>query len=181
MLTGIGTVRDDDPRLDVRLVPTQVQPLRVVVDSRLEIDPRARILAQPGRALVYATTIDDARRAALVALHDGVEVAPLPANANGKNDLAAMLRDLATREVNELHVEAGEKLNASLLAAGLVDELLLYVAPRLLGDGRAIAALGPIGSLDRSIDFRLHDVERIGDDLRLLLRRPGADDFTKNG
>jgi diaminohydroxyphosphoribosylaminopyrimidine deaminase / 5-amino-6-(5-phosphoribosylamino)uracil reductase len=178
VLTGIGTVRDDDPRLDVRLVPTHVQPLRVVVDSRLEIDPRARILAPPGRAIVYATRIDDdARRAALTALHDGVEVALLPADADGKNDLAALLRDLAAREVNELHVEAGEKLNASLLAAGLVDELLLYIAPRLLGDGRAIAALGSIGSLDRSIDFRLHEVERVGDDLRLLLRRPGADDF----
>jgi diaminohydroxyphosphoribosylaminopyrimidine deaminase / 5-amino-6-(5-phosphoribosylamino)uracil reductase len=181
VLTGIGTVRDDDPRLDVRLVPTEVQPLRVVVDSRLEIDSRARILAPPGRAIVYATRIDEGRRATLLALHRGVEVASLPADANGKNDLAALLRDLAAREVNELHVEAGEKLNASLLAAGLVDELLLYVAPRLLGDGRAIAALGSIGSLDRSIDFRLHEVERVGDDLRLLLRRPGADDFAENG
>ncbi len=177
VLTGIGTVRDDDPRLDVRHVPTHVQPLRVVVDSRLEIDPRARILAPPGRALVYSTNIDAAARAALLAHQPDLEVASLPADANGKIALDALLSDLAMREVNELHVEAGEKLNASLLTAGLVDEVLLYVAPRLLGEGRAIAALGAIGSLERSIDFRFHEVERVGDDLRLLLRRPGADDF----
>ncbi len=177
VLTGIGTVRDDNPRLDVRHVTTQVQPLRVVVDSRLEIDPHARLLAPPGRALIYASRFDDAAVAALHAAHPHVEVARLPADASGKNDLEAMMRDLARREINELHVEAGEKLNASLLAAGLVDELLLYVAPRLLGDGRSIAALGSLGSLERSIDFDLHDVERIGPDVRLRLRRPGADDF----
>jgi diaminohydroxyphosphoribosylaminopyrimidine deaminase/5-amino-6-(5-phosphoribosylamino)uracil reductase len=168
VLTGIGTVREDDPRLDVRLVETVVQPLRVVVDSRLEIDPGARILQPPGRALVY-TACDDAARIASLQ-NDAVEVARLPANAAGKTDLAALLADLARREVNELHVEAGEKLNASLLRAGLVDELLVYVAPRLLGEGRAIAALGPLGSLADSLDFDFIDAERIGADLRLRLR-----------
>jgi diaminohydroxyphosphoribosylaminopyrimidine deaminase/5-amino-6-(5-phosphoribosylamino)uracil reductase len=171
VLTGIGTVRDDDPRLDVRLVDTTVQPLRVVVDSRLDIDPGARILQPPGRALVY-TTRDDRTLAG-----DTVEVARLPADAAGKTDLAALLADLAGREVNELHVEAGEKLNGSLLRADLVDELLVYMAPRLLGPGRGLAAIGPLASLADSLDFEFVDVERVGADLRLRLRPPGRADF----
>ena len=175
VLTGIGTVRDDDPRLDVRLVPTEVQPLRVVVDSRLKINATARMLQAPGRALIYTTSSDAGRVEALTSDH--VEVAQLPADANGKTDLAAMLADLARREINELHVEAGEKLNASLLRAGLVDELLLYVAPRLLGDGRAIAAIGALGGLAESLDFEFIDVERVGADLRLRLRPPRRAEF----
>ena len=171
VLTGIGTVRDDDPRLDVRLVPTEVQPLRVVVDSRLEIAPTARMLQLPGKALVYTASTDATRMAQLTSAH--VEVAPLPANAQGKTDLAAMLADLARREVNELHVEAGEKLNGSLLREGLVDELLVYVAPRLFGPGRGMAAIGPLASLAESLDFEFVDVERVGADLRLRLRPPG--------
>lgn len=175
VLTGIGTVRDDDPRLDVRLVPTACQPLRVVVDSRLEISRAARVLQAPGRALVYTTTDDAARAAALSS--DTIEVARVPADAHGKTDLAALLADLARREVNELHVEAGEKLNGSLLRAGLVDELLVYIAPRLLGPGRGIAAIGPRASLADSLDFEFVDVERVGADLRLRLRPPGRADF----
>lgn len=175
VLTGIGTVRDDDPRLDVRLVSTERQPLRVVVDSRLEIAPTARVLQPPGRALVYTTSEDAARVAALGS--DTVEVARTPADADGKTDLAALLADLARREVNELHVEAGEKLNGSLLRAGLVDELLVYIAPRLFGPGRGIAAIGPLASLADSLDFEIVDVERVGPDLRLRLRPPGRADF----
>jgi diaminohydroxyphosphoribosylaminopyrimidine deaminase/5-amino-6-(5-phosphoribosylamino)uracil reductase len=169
LLTGIGTVREDDPRLDVRHLETAVQPLRVVVDSRLEIDPRARILQPPGRALVYATR-DDGRGLT----NATVEVARAPADASGKVDLAALLVDLALREVNELHVEAGEKLNGSLLRAGLVDELLVYLAPRLVGEGRGIAAIGALGALADSLDFEFVEVERIGADLRLRLRKPAA-------
>jgi diaminohydroxyphosphoribosylaminopyrimidine deaminase/5-amino-6-(5-phosphoribosylamino)uracil reductase len=175
VLTGIGTVRDDDPRLDVRHVDTAVQPLRVVVDSRLEIDPRARVLQPPGRALVYTTSTDSARIEAL--RNPVVEVAQLPADAQGKTDLPALLADLARREVNELHVEAGEKLNASLLRAGLVDELLVYMAPRLLGPGLGIAAIGPLAELADSLDFEFIEVERVGADLRLRLRPPGRADF----
>ena len=171
VLTGIGTVRDDDPRLDVRLVPTVNQPLRVVVDSKLQIAASARVLQLPGRALVYTASDDAARLSALAAPH--IEVARLPVNAQGKTDLAAMLLDLARREVNELHVEAGEKLNGSLLREGLVDELLVYIAPRLLGPGRGIAAIGPLASLAESLDFEFVDVERVGTDLRLRLRPPG--------
>ncbi|MDP1692663.1 MAG: bifunctional diaminohydroxyphosphoribosylaminopyrimidine deaminase/5-amino-6-(5-phosphoribosylamino)uracil reductase RibD [Burkholderiaceae bacterium] len=175
LLTGIGTVREDDPRLDVRLVPTEIQPLRVVLDSRLDIAASARVLQPPGRALIYTASDDAVRIAALAAPH--LEVARLPANAHGKTDLAAMLADLARREVNELHVEAGEKLNGSLLREGLVDELLLYVAPRLLGAGRGIAAIGPLASLAESLDFEFVDVERVGADLRLRLRPPGGAEF----
>ena len=175
VLTGIGTVREDDPRLDVRLVPTDKQPLRVVVDSRLDIAASARLLQPPGAALVYTASDDAARIAALTAPH--IEVAYLPANAQGKTDLAAMLVDLARREINELHVEAGERLNGSLLREGLVDELLLYVAPRLLGPGRGIAAIGPLACLADSLDFEFVDALRIGPDLRLRLRPPGRAAF----
>ena len=175
VLTGIGTVREDDPRLDVRLVPTDLQPLRVIVDSRLEIAPTARVLQPPGKVLIYTTSSDNARRAALAS--DTVEIAALPADAQGKNDLPALLADLARREVNELHVEAGAKLNGSLLRAGLVDELLLYVAPRLLGEGPGLAAIGALGSLAESLDFEFIDVERVGADLRLRLRPPGRAEF----
>jgi len=167
VLTGVGTVRDDDPRLDVRHVKTARQPLRVVVDSRLETPPEARIVAPPGQVLLYAAIDDSTRRRALEAR--GVEIALLPSPA-GKVDLAAMLADLGARGINELHVEAGEKLNASLLAAGLVDELLVYVAPSLIGTGRGLAALGPIAGLDDKLAFEFTHVDRIGDDLRLQLR-----------
>ncbi len=175
VLTGIGTVRDDDPRLDVRAVATDVQPLRVIVDSRLEIDASARVLQPPGKALIYTTSSDAPRAAALASAH--VEVAALPADANGKTDLTALLADLARRGVNELHVEAGETLNGALLRAGLVDELLLYIAPRLLGEGRSIASIGALGALADSLDFEFLDVLRIGADLRVRLRPPGRADF----
>ena len=167
VLTGVGTVLDDDPRLDVRLLPTARQPLRVVVDSGLETPPGARIVEPPGLLLIYAAAENDTRRGALEAR--GVEVAFLP-STTGKVDLAAMLADLGRRGINELHVEAGEKLNASLLREGLVDELLVYIAPRLLGSGRALAALGPFERLEQSLDFRIVDAAPVGDDLRLLLR-----------
>jgi diaminohydroxyphosphoribosylaminopyrimidine deaminase/5-amino-6-(5-phosphoribosylamino)uracil reductase len=168
ILTGVGTVLEDDPRLDVRLVPTARQPLRVVVDSRLETPPGARIVEPPGSLLVFAAVDDAERRSALGAR--GAEIALVP-NAHDKVDLAAMLAELGRRGVNELHVEAGEKLNASLLREGLVDELLVYVAPRLLGSGRGLAALGPFEHLSQSLDLRIVDMALVGDDLRLRLRR----------
>jgi diaminohydroxyphosphoribosylaminopyrimidine deaminase/5-amino-6-(5-phosphoribosylamino)uracil reductase len=167
VLTGVGTVREDDPRLDVRLVASARQPLRVIVDSRLETPPTARILAPPGSVLVYAALDDGERRQALE--DQGAEVVLLP-GPGGKVDLAAMLADLGKRGVNELHAEAGEKLNASLLGAGLVDELLVYVAPRLIGSGRGLAALAPIARLDEARAFTFTSVEPVGADLRLLLR-----------
>ncbi len=167
VLTGVGTVREDDPRLDVRFVETTRQPLRVVVDSRLETPPDARIVAPPGQVLLYAAIDGVEGREALQAR--GAEIAVMP-SSSGKVDLAAMLADLGRRGINELHVEAGEKLNASLLAAGLVDELLVYVAPRLVGSGRGLAALGPIARLDEALAFAFTRIDTVGDDLRLMLR-----------
>ncbi len=167
VLTGVGTVLDDDPRLDVREVPIVNQPLRVVVDSRLETPLDARILAAPGRALVYAAAPDAERRRAFEAR--GVEVALMP-GPGAKVDLAAMLADLGRREINELHVEAGHKLNGSMVRAGLVDEYLVYVAPKLLGSGRELALFGPLERLDEAPALRYTDVTRIGEDLRIRAR-----------
>ena len=178
VLTGIGTVLDDDPRLDVRAVPTLLQPVRVVVDSGLRTPPTARLLAPPGKVLIVAAAADGAegaaRRAALEA--QGAEVL-IQTGPGGKVDLAALLDSLGARGVNELHVEAGHKLNASLLRAGLVDELLVYLAPKLIGLGREMAAFGPLESLTDALQFHFLDFARVGEDLRLLARRVGQDEF----
>jgi diaminohydroxyphosphoribosylaminopyrimidine deaminase/5-amino-6-(5-phosphoribosylamino)uracil reductase len=177
VLTGIGTVLEDDPRLDVREVATAVQPQRVIVDSRLQTPPAARILAPPGSVWIYAGSATTDIAAAAQALHTrGADIHHLP-DGRGKVDLAVMLADLAARGINELHVEAGHKLNASLLQAGLVDELLVYLAPKLLGSGREMAAFGPLDDLAQALQFRFIEVQRIGEDLRLRARPPGRDDF----
>ncbi len=171
VLTGIGTVLEDDPRLDVRLVPTELQPLRVVVDSALQTPLSARILPGPGSVRIYAALPEPARQAALQAA--GVSIKLLP-NSQGKVDLAALLADLAAQGVNELHIEAGHKLNGSFLRAGLVDELLVYLAPLMLGAGREMAAFGPLTALSEGLPFEFTSIDRIGPDVRLLARRlPG--------
>jgi diaminohydroxyphosphoribosylaminopyrimidine deaminase/5-amino-6-(5-phosphoribosylamino)uracil reductase len=142
----------------------------VVVDSRLDTPDDARLLPPPGRVLFYAAEPSPVRKAALQ--EQGAEVALLP-GPGGKVDLAAAIADLGRREVNELHVEAGHKLNGSLLKAGLVDELLVYLAPSLIGAGREMAAFGPIASLDDALRWRFTAMDRVGDDLRLLARRLG--------
>ena len=177
LLTGIGTVLEDNPRLDVRLVSTPRQPLRVIVDSRLQTPADARILDTPGEVLVYTAAGDAWREAAL--RERGARLVPMAAD-HGKVDLAAMLADLAQRGVNELHVEAGHKLNASLLREGLVDELLVYLAPKLLGIGREMAAFGPLSTLADALDFEFTQVDRIGADLRILARPPGRAHFLDN-
>jgi diaminohydroxyphosphoribosylaminopyrimidine deaminase/5-amino-6-(5-phosphoribosylamino)uracil reductase len=178
VLTGIGTVQDDDPRLDVRLLPTERQPWRVVVDSRLDIPLGARILQPPGELLIYtaAPPCDAAADKARTLTERGVTLVPCP-GAGGKVDLAAMLADLAAREVNELHVEAGHKLNGSLVRAGLVDEFLLYLAPRLLGLGREMARFGPLAALEDGVALAFESTERIGEDLRIVARPPGRAAF----
>lgn len=171
VLTGVGTVLVDDPRLDVRLVPTPMQPLRVVLDSRLQMPASARILAPPGRVLV-ATTVDDVVR--VDDLHAaGAEVAQMPAAA-GRVDLPSLLALLAERGVNELHVEAGPRLNGALLSQQLVDEILLYQAPVLLGVGRAIADFAPLHELAEAQRFVYCEIAQIGGDLRIRARRSQA-------
>ena len=174
VLTGIGTVLADNPRLDVRLAKTPRQPHLVVVDSRLETPLDAHLFIAGRALLIYAAERNDAKKAALEAL--GAVVIYLP-GPNNKVDLSAMLRDLAVRQVNELHVEAGHKLNGSLLRERLVDDLLVYTAPKLLGIGREMAAFGPFESLSEAIDLRFLSADMVGDDLRLQARITGRDQF----
>ena len=170
VLTGIGTVRQDDPRLTVREVATPRQPLRVVVDSRLETPPQARIL-EGGGVLVFCAADDAARREPLEA--KGAEIALLT-NSQGKVDLPKMLEELARRGVNELHVEGGVKLNGSLVREGCVDELLVYLAPSLLGDAaQGMINLPDLKSLDERVALEIHGIERIGGDLRMVARLRG--------
>ena len=167
VLTGIGTVRDDDPQLNVREVETTRQPLKVVVDSRLQLPLSAKLLAS-GRVLV-AAAVDD--QAAIAALRDrGAEVVVLP-NAQGKVELTELMRELARRELNEVQVEAGYKLNGSLLGAGLVDELLLYLAPSILGDSAcAMFKLPELTDLAQKRLVQFAGVQTIGSDLRIIAR-----------
>jgi diaminohydroxyphosphoribosylaminopyrimidine deaminase/5-amino-6-(5-phosphoribosylamino)uracil reductase len=167
VLTGIGTVRDDDPQLNVREVETTRQPLKIVVDSRLQLPLSAKLL-ESGRVLVAAAVED---KAAIAALQDkGAEVVVLP-NARGKVELMDLMRELARRELNEVHVEAGYKLNGSLLGAGLVDELLIYLAPSILGDSAySMFSLPELTDLAQKRLVQFGDVQIIGSDLRILAR-----------
>jgi diaminohydroxyphosphoribosylaminopyrimidine deaminase / 5-amino-6-(5-phosphoribosylamino)uracil reductase len=160
VLTGIGTVKADDPQLTVREVKTPRQPLRVIVDSRLETPAGARIL-QGERVLVFAGNEGRLPNA---------EVLAMP-NAAGKVDLPRMLTELARRGVNELHVEAGLRLNGSLVREGCVDEFVVYLNASLLGDGaQGMLDLPEPASLDARLRLRLLSLERLGTDLRILAR-----------
>lgn len=143
VLTGIGTVLADDPRLDVRLVPTATQPLRLVLDPAGRMPVGARILQPPGQARVIGP---------------------------GRADLPALLTELGAQGINELHVEAGPTLSGAFLDAGLVDELLVYQAPVLLGAGRPLATLAPLADLGAARRWRLVEATPVGQDLRLRLR-----------
>jgi len=170
VLSGIGTVLEDNPRLDVRAVPTERQPTLVLVDSRLQLPADAALWQCERQRLVYAAAADAASLAAEAAIcARGATVLRLP-GPGGKVDLRAMLHDLALREINELHVEAGHKLNGSLWREGLVDELLVYLAPTLIGPGRDMLALPALGALSESARWSFIDVQPVGPDLRLRLR-----------
>jgi len=178
VLTGIGTVLGDNPRLDVRLVDAPRQPSLVLLDSRLRTPPDAQIFKADRKVLIYAAVPDAARQAALEAR--GACVIYLPdaqAAKPDKVDLAAMLADLGRREVNELHVEAGQQLNGALLRAGLADELLVYLAPKLLGSGRTMASLGPFTALQDALALDFKSSTAVGPDLRILARVTGRDPF----
>jgi diaminohydroxyphosphoribosylaminopyrimidine deaminase/5-amino-6-(5-phosphoribosylamino)uracil reductase len=160
ILTGIGTVKADDPRLTVREVETPRQPLRVIVDSRLETPPGSKIL-QGGKVLVFSGKSGTLPNA---------DVIVLP-NENHKVELMAMLEELGRRGINELHVEAGFKLNGSLLREGCVDELLVYLNPSVLGDGaQGMLDLPAPARLEDRRKLRVVSVERFGEDLRVLAR-----------
>jgi diaminohydroxyphosphoribosylaminopyrimidine deaminase/5-amino-6-(5-phosphoribosylamino)uracil reductase len=192
ILTGIGTVRDDDPQLTVRDLPkrdvAQIgqplepskeriirQPLRVLVDSRLEVDPGAKLVRAGGLLLAHALHEDWlvdgplADKARLLQDH-GVELWSSSSSLRGKVDLGALLVELARRGVNELHVEAGAGLNGSFVREARVDELLVYLAPALLGNSRAMFDLGPPETLESAKRLVFHEMVKVGDDLRILAR-----------
>jgi diaminohydroxyphosphoribosylaminopyrimidine deaminase/5-amino-6-(5-phosphoribosylamino)uracil reductase len=167
VLTGIGTVKDDDPQLTVREVATPRQPLRVVIDSRLETPLSAKVI-DGGGTLVAAAMEDAAKLGAL--RERGVETL-VCANAAGKVDLGEVMRELARRGVNEVHVEAGVRLNGSLLREGLVDELLVYLAPHLVGDAaRGMFHLPELADLAGRRALMVRDVRMVGEDIRVIAR-----------
>ena len=178
ILTGIGTVLEDNPRLDLRLSPHAEAPPRmphlVIVDSRLETPLDAQLFehSRPGaptprQVWIYAAIDNPAKRAGLEA--QGAQVSLLP-NPQGKVDLKALLQDLARREINELHVEAGHKLNGSLIREGCIDEVLLYLAPQMLGLGQGMAQWGPLTDLAQALRLEFTETQLIGKDLRVLAR-----------
>lgn len=168
VLTGIGTVLQDDPLLNARVPGLARQPALVIVDSRLQTPLNARLWSVAERRVLVYTALDDAARAAPLRQR-GAEVVCLP-NAHGKVDLAAMLSDLARRETNEVHVEAGAALNGSFWREQQVDELLLYQAPLLLGEGAGLVALGPFSAVAQGQRLAYESVDRIGPDLRIRAR-----------
>lgn len=169
ILTGVGTVLHDDPQMTVRDVATPRQPQRVIVDRHGQTPASARILEGAG-----ALIVTNGERNIAWPAH--VETLALP-DAHGRVDLPAMLQALGARGINELHVEAGAKLNGALLEAGLVDEILMYVAPRVMGDPARGAFERPVAltSLPAAESFAWHDVQRVGTDLRVRMQRAALD------
>lgn len=166
VLTGIGTLLADNPSLNVRR-PGVPQPLRVVADSRWRTPPGARTLGLDGSVIIAGRSdLDPDTRLA----DSGAELLPLP-SVEGRVDLQALLAELGRREINEVHVEAGPGLCGALIGQGLVDEILLYVAPKLMGDdARGMFALGTLEEMAASIALEWLNAERIGPDMRLRLR-----------
>ncbi len=166
ILTGVGTVLADDPRMNVRDLETSRQPLKIIVDSHLNTPPTAQILQ--GGALIACAEDDPAKRAALETA--GAEILVIP-GPRGRVGLAALIGELGRRGLNEIHVEAGATLNGALLDAGLVDEWIAYLAPLVMGDAaRGVFALPPLTEMAERKAFKLLDSRLVGGDLRLMLR-----------
>lgn len=166
ILSGIGTVMADNPQLNVRNIDTPRQPQRIVVDRALQLDPDARVLAGGG-TWVIAAQPNAAKEAAL--RERGAEIIMLP-NPHGKVDLPALMLELGRRQINELHIEAGYKLNGSLIREGCVDELLLYLAPNLLGDAQGLFDLPRLDNLDGKRSLVFQEFKQIDTDLRIMAR-----------
>jgi diaminohydroxyphosphoribosylaminopyrimidine deaminase/5-amino-6-(5-phosphoribosylamino)uracil reductase len=175
ILTGVGTVKEDNPSLNVRDVKTERQPWRIIVDSKLETPLDSKVLSKPnasGVILVCAALDSQESQAKATAFEAlGIEVIAM-ANAHGKVDLPKLFTYLAKeRHMNEIHVEAGFKLNGSLLREDCVDELLLYYAPFFMGDGIGMANISPLATLDQRQDWQIIDQSLFGSDLRLRLTK----------
>jgi len=164
IVTGVGTVLRDNPALTVRDVATPRQPLRVVVDRDADTPIDAHVLAAGNAVVVTAGARNDRWPAA-------VETLALP-DAGGRVDLVALLRELARRGINEVHVEAGAKLNGALVRAGLVDEFVVYLAPAVIGDPARgmFESAEPLTSLVARVNLDWTAVDRIGADLRIVAR-----------
>lgn len=175
VLTGVGTVLADNPKLNVRNIDTPRQPMAVVCDSQLRTPPEAALFDCDRRVLIYTASSDS--RLAQRLKSRGAEVRRVDSTMRGRMDLRMLLEDLAQEGVNELHVEAGAILNGSLLASGLVDELLMYVAPTLLGGGVGVARMPPLGRLSEAPRFDYVSALPVGGDVRLIARSHGANDF----
>ncbi|MGV6825433.1 MAG: bifunctional diaminohydroxyphosphoribosylaminopyrimidine deaminase/5-amino-6-(5-phosphoribosylamino)uracil reductase RibD [bacterium] len=177
ILTGVGTVLHDDPSMNVRLDPedlalparTEVrQPLRVILDSSLRTSPTAKLLSLPGETLIYHAN-GEAERAVHLE-NTGAKVAHCP-NTEEQVDLEQVLRDLAKREINEVLIEAGPTLAGSALQSGLLDEIVVYMAPHLMGDqARGLFQLPGIEAMNQRIPLEIVDVRMVGQDLRLNLK-----------
>lgn len=168
IVTGIGTVLGDDPAMNVRLPESDRQPWRVVLDSQLRTPPGSRIVERDGQLLVFGTQDDPARRAALEARSALVEILP---TVEGRIGLKDVLVRLARLEMNEVWIEAGPSLAGAFVREGLFDELVVYVAPSLIGgDALPLVQLPGIANLDDRLRLRYTDIQQVGDDLRLTLR-----------
>jgi len=179
VLTGSGTVLRDDPSLDARREEAGIdaklgikQPLRVVLDSRLRTPPSARTLTLPGEVLIFTTLVADEAQLVLERAGARVErVDAVPTPTGERCDLRQVLARLAKLEVNDVWVEAGARLSGALLDAGLIDELIIYMAPRLLGDGaRGMFAVPALASLADAWRLSFEDIRTLGDDVRILAR-----------
>lgn len=173
VLTGIGTVRTDNPRLTVRHVPTPRQPKRAVIDPGFEIAEDAALL-DGGEVYIFTATVNQAKADRLAERNVQVvlvpEGKPSPSRPRPRVDMQAMMQWLAAHGNNEVHVEAGEGLNGALLAADCIDELLVYMAPLLLGEGKSIAQVPALQQLDDAHRFQFIDVKLLGADVRLRAR-----------
>jgi len=167
ILTGINTVLADDPALNARVTWDVVQPVRVVLDSRLQMPVAARMAKLEGRSLILTCSQDERKQQALQEV--GFEVYKLP-EKNGRLDLHAVMNFLAQQQINELLVEAGSILNGALLAEVLVDEWVVYLAPCILGDqGRGLFSVPGLKSMADKRSLNLRDVRQVGPDLKLTL------------
>lgn len=174
VLTGIGTVLADDPRLDVREVSTPRQPSLILVDSQLRVPLEAALFKPDRRVFIYTATRNPEKEALLASR--GVTVLHFP-DSSGQVDLFAMCFDLARLQMNEVHVEAGSQLNGAMLQTGLVDEILLYLAPKLLGSGLGIAHRSNASTLADADGLTFHSVEMVESDLRVVARLSGHEEF----
>ncbi|MBU3578712.1 bifunctional diaminohydroxyphosphoribosylaminopyrimidine deaminase/5-amino-6-(5-phosphoribosylamino)uracil reductase RibD [Polynucleobacter sp. 73C-SIWE] len=173
IVTGVGTVKEDDPSLNVREVATERQPWRIIIDSKLETPANSKILNQADQSgvLIVCAELESpgCRERAKAFIERGIEVIAM-ANASGKVDLPKLFSYLAQeRQMNEIHIEAGSKLNGSMLREGCVDELLLYYAPFFMGDGIGMANVPTVPTLDAPKNWKVIDQSLFGPDLRLRL------------